>query len=153
MFLSTSRQPRVYVCESVESGGMLTPKLQLGLQGLGVSPCDVNFVGPLTEEQQATCLAQIIPDIAVDPATAALTKTIGQSVCPSVKQMQGIVDPNDPCQASTAQTSPAILLAKLKLAQQLGDNQSPSTTQDNTATYIVIGGAVLFVVLMALVKK
>jgi hypothetical protein len=30
-----------------------------GLRGLGVSPCDINFVGPLTPDQQAACLAQI----------------------------------------------------------------------------------------------
>jgi hypothetical protein len=97
---------------------MLTPKLQLGLQGLGASPCDINFVGLLTPEQQATCLAQI-------PTTVATGA--GDQAGITNDQLTNIKD----------------------FYYKAGQDSSP----DVTPTFIVIGGALLFVMLISMGKR
>jgi hypothetical protein len=77
---------------------------------------------------------------------------LGQTAnCPSMEQLQGISDPTDPCQNPIAAlpSTPSGPALTLPSAATLNAQLSQSTT----TSYLLIGGAVLFVFLLMMGGK
>jgi hypothetical protein len=76
---------------------------------------------------------------------------LGQSPCPSLKQLQGIVDPTDPCQNGTAAGSDSItsdMQAGLDyLNSLLTGSSSSNPLSGTTGVYIALGA--LFLIILA----
>lgn len=86
---------------------------------------------------------------------------LGQAGCPSMEQLEGIADSNDPCQnpvaslpvgqssttLSTIGISPSGALVPTT-ALPSSAALSTQLSQTNTTNYILIGGALLFVVFL-----
>ena len=76
------------------------------------------------------------------------SRGMGQAAnCPSMEQLEGIVDPSDPCQQATSTASPSLYSAYQGALQQIQNLTNPpaagSTGATNYTPLLIAGGMVV----------